>query len=248
MWTPSLGQLTPIPLPVWPPRAPQAPATLCDAAAAHIPRTPDAGVAGSPSGGGLLPRSPSRDVPPAPEVASAMVRADQVRGCGRPGRRGAAGSWGRRSRGERRRRRQRPRPPARAGRRPRVPERCFSSPPAPNLESPPRPRARRFWVLDSARVVLWVSFSPANLALWCSSPPAPKVHSPPCPRPRGILGLVPARPGPGFSALVSPSTKVRCGIGDGRDFTWAGRGRGRAWSGEIPGSNNFNHHSRDAQK
>lgn len=91
--------------------------------------------------------------------------------------------------------------PARAGRRPRVPERCFSSPPARNLDSPSRPRARRFWVLDSARVVFWILFSPAHFAFWCSSPPAPKMHSPRmCPRPRRILGLVSARPGPGFSA------------------------------------------------
>lgn len=73
--------------------------------------------------------------------------------------------------------------PARAGRRPRVPERCFSSPPARNLDSPSRPRARRSLVLDSARDVFRVSFSPAHLALWCSSPPAPNVHSPPFPRP-----------------------------------------------------------------
>lgn len=48
--------------------------------AAHVPRTPDAGAAGSPSGGGLLPRSPSRVAPPAPEAASAMANTGQVRG------------------------------------------------------------------------------------------------------------------------------------------------------------------------
>lgn len=123
------GQLTPIPLLVQPPRAPQAPATLTDPAAAHLPRTPDAGAAGSPSGGGLLPRSPSRDVTPGPEAASAMARAGQVRGSGRPGRQGTAGAWGGCSRGARRRRRQRPHPPARA-----------AVPACPSAASRPRPR------------------------------------------------------------------------------------------------------------
>lgn len=38
--------------------------------------------------------------------------------------------------------------PARAGRRPRSPERCFSSPPEPNLDSPSRPGARHSRVLS----------------------------------------------------------------------------------------------------
>ena len=74
--------------------------------------------------------------------------------------------------------------PARAARRPLVPKRCFSSPPAPNLESPALAPLTCSWVLDSALVVFWVSFSPAHLVLWCSFPPALKVHCLPCPRPR----------------------------------------------------------------
>lgn len=86
--------------------------------AAHVPRTPDAGAAGSPSGGGLFPRSPSRVAPPAPEAASAMARTGQVRGCRTPGRRGAAGSWGPEWHHRARGRRQRPLSPARTARRP----------------------------------------------------------------------------------------------------------------------------------
>jgi hypothetical protein len=121
-------------------------------AAAHIPRTPDAGAAGSPSGGGLLPRSASRDVPPAPEAVSAMARTGQVRGCRPPGRRGPAGSWGQCGReraggGDKGRARPRRPPSSRT-------QRCFSSPPAPNLE-PPSSRASQ----------------PARLALRFLSPP-----------------------------------------------------------------------------
>lgn len=148
-WTPGRRQLTPIPFPVQPPRAPQAPATLTDAAAAHLPRTPDAGAAGSPSGGGLLPRSLSRDVPPAPEVASAMARAGQVRDCGRPGLQGSAGAWGRCSRGARQRRRQRPRPPAAA-----------AVPACPSAASRPRPRRTSSLLLGPAHVALGFSIPP----------------------------------------------------------------------------------------
>lgn len=200
-WTPGPGRLTPIPLPVRPPRAPQAPATLSDPAAAHIHtqnsrrrgcrlalrRGPLATLAlqgRAPGAGGGFGHGEGRSgqglraarAPGGP----GLIRPVQPRSALEVETKAA---------------------PARAGRRPRVPERCFSSPPARNLDSPSRPRACRSWVLDSARVVFWISFSPAHFAFWCSSPPAPKMHSPRmCPRPRRILGLVPARPGPGFSA------------------------------------------------
>lgn len=89
--------------------------------------------------------------------------------------------------------------PARAARRPLVPKRCFSSPPAPNLESPALapltsllgPRLRpscflgfflarppRSLVLVSARTEgALSSLSPPALDFWVSSPPA--LDSPP---------------------------------------------------------------------
>lgn len=182
-WTPGPGRLTPIPLPVQPPRAPQAPATLSDTATAHIPRTPDAGAAGSPSGGGLLPRSPSRDVPPALEVLSAMARAGQVRGCGRPERRGAAGSSGGCSRGARWRWRQRPRPPAPA-----------AVPACPSAASRFRPRGTSILLLVPAHVALGFSTPPVLFSGFCSRPPTSLSGARLRPHRRRIhRGCVPAR-------------------------------------------------------
>ena len=205
-WTPGPGRLTPISLPVDLPRTPQAPATLSDPGAAHVPRTPDAGAAGSPSGGGLLPRSPSRDVPPAPEVASAIARAGQVRGCGRPRRLGAAVSWGRCCHRARLRRRQRPRPPAPA-----------AVPACPSAASRPRPRGTSILLPGPARVVLWFSTPPVMFSEFRSRPPTS--FSGVRPRPHRIFILLPfpARVGVrsrhrppwawilGLKALVSPS-------------------------------------------
>lgn len=241
-WTPGPGRLSPIPLRVQPPRAPQAPATLSDPAAAHIPRTPDAGAAGSPSGGGLLPRSPSRDVPPALEVASAMASAGQVRGYGRPERLGAAGSSGRCSRGASWRWRQRPRPPAPA-----------AVPACPSAASRLRPRGTSILLLVPAHVALGFSTPPVLFSRFRSRPPTSLSAARLRPHRRcSHQGCVPARvqfwvSSPPVLGLDSPPSSLsflhlqRRGLEScvGRDLTRAGRGRGRAWLGEIPGSNNF---------
>lgn len=138
--------------PVQPPRADQAPATLTDAAAAHLPRTPDAGAAGSPSGGGLLPRSPSRDVPPVPEVASAIARAapgrasQRLQAAGTPGVRGHMGPVQLQSAPEE----ETKAAPARAG--------CVSA--CPNAASRPRPRRTLPLLLGPAHVALGFSIPP----------------------------------------------------------------------------------------
>lgn len=148
-----------------------------------------------------MPRSPSRDVPPVPEVASAIARAAQGRAsqrlqtAGTPGVRGHMGPVQLQSAPEE----ETKAAPARPRRlRLRVPERCFSSPPAPNLASPARSRARRSRILNSALVVFWVSFSPAHLTFWCSFPPAP--HR------RCIPLLVPARSGFWVSSPPAPDS------------------------------------------
>lgn len=171
-----------------------------------------------------------------------MARAGQVRGCGRPERRGAAGSSGRCSRRSALEVETKA-APARAGRRPRVPERCLSSPPARNLDSPSRPRARRSWVLDSARAVFWISFSPAHFVFWCPSPPAPKMHSPPCPRPRSNSGSRRRPPQAPDSPPRSLSFPICTGavwnLELGLILTTLGLGKGWARAEEIPGSSNF---------
>ena len=180
--TPGLGQLTPIPSQSNRRAHPRHLQPCQIQPPAHIPRTPDAGAAGSPSGGGLLPRSPSRDVPPALEVASAMARAGQVRGCGRPERRGAAGSSGRCSRGARRRWRQRPRPPAPA-----------AVPACPSAASRLRPRGTSILLLVPAHVALGFSTPPVLFSGFCSRPPTSLSGARLRPHQRCILFLVPAR-------------------------------------------------------
>lgn len=116
---------------------------------------------------------------PAPEVASAIVRAGQVRGCGRPRRRGPRTPWGRCSHRARLRRRQRPRPPAPAAV-PACPSAASSFARAEPRFSFSAPRAS-FSVLDSARDVFRsfvlarpprsLVFVPARAE--CSSPPCP---------------------------------------------------------------------------
>lgn len=158
--------------PLQPPGAPRSPVSV--PLAANIPRTPDAGAAGSPSGGGLLPRSPSRVASPAPEAASAMARIRQVRGCGTPGRRGAAGSWGPEWHHRARWRRQRPLSPARAAGSPCAPLACRPRPSQTSILLPSLSASLSVTqshssasslVLVPARVFFCASLSPAHLDL-----------------------------------------------------------------------------------
>lgn len=201
-WAPGWEQLTPIPVPVQPPSALQTPATLTNPVAAHLPRTPDAGAAGSPSGGGLLPRSPSRDVPPAPEAASAMARAEQVRGYGRSGLLGAAGAWDRCSGRTRWRRRQRPHPPAPAA----VPA-CLST------ASRPRPRRTSSLLLGPEHVALGFSTPPLLFSGIRSRPPTSLSGARSRPHGKCFPLLVPARAGFRVSVLPTPDSLSESGKG-----------------------------------